>query len=309
MSTKAFLFPGQGAQKPGMGQALYNNFTEAKRAFERASDILGQDMRKLCFDTDEQTLSRTENAQTALFLVSMATLEVLASLGATPDAVAGFSLGECSAVAAAGCVSFEDGLRLVQTRADAMQKAAQERPGGMAAVLGLDFDAVAGLCAKTDGFVRAVNDNCPGQVVIAGEPDALSAASEACRASGAKRVVALNLSAAFHTEHMQPAAQTLRAFAESLSVSAPKHPLYTNVTGRQWNGEPSLPVLLSQAVQSPVLFLSCVRSLLASGVTSFVEVGAGKTLSGFVRRINREAAVCSTDTVEDIKELLTVINP
>ncbi|MDR0381507.1 MAG: ACP S-malonyltransferase [Oscillospiraceae bacterium] len=303
MSTIAFVYPGQGAQRPGMGRALYERYSPARDAFALADDVLGLDTKTLCFETEEAVLARTEHAQVALFVVSMAAHRVLLSFGLAPAAVAGFSLGECTALCAAGFLTWEDGLRLVRARARAMQRAADDRGGAMAAVLGLTWDTVEAICREAGGGARAVNDNAPGQAVIAGAPDAVADVGRRCREAGAVKVVPLALSAAFHTPDMARAAETLRAAAADLTVHPPRLPLYTNVTGVRLPDDIDLPAHMAAQMCSPVRWQGCVRSLAAAGADTFVEVGEGRTLLGLIKRIDRTRRLLPTTAPTDIEAL------
>lgn len=308
MSTFAFLYPGQGAQAPGMGRALYDSYQTARDAFQLSSRVLGRDMAALCFESDKDTLSQTENAQPALFTVSMAVHRILAEGGLSPKAVAGFSLGECPALCAAGHLSWEDGLRMVQVRAESMQREAGLHPGAMAAILGLDFEAVEALCHETGGFVRPVNDNAPGQVVAAGAPDAVKRLAERALEAGAKKVVPLALSAAFHTADMAQAGRSLEEFMRTLQIHDGQLPVYTNVTGGALPASADLPSHMGRQLQSPVRWQDCIRGMLSDGIDTFVEVGEGKTLSGFVRRIEKSAVCLTAGSLEGVENVLNQLS-
>ena len=303
MSIFAFIYPGQGAQKPGMGRALFEAYPAARDAFGTAGEVWEKDVLTLCFDTEPEKLNQTVNAQMALFAVSMAAHAVLAAEGITPGAVAGFSLGECCALCAAGVLTWRDGLLLVKYRAQSMQEAAERTGGAMSAVLGLSWDEVKDVCRQVSGFVEPVNDNCPGQTVIAGEPDAVAQAEANCLSAGASRAVRLPLSAAFHTHSMKQAAQTLQQAVQTLAFSPARLPLYTNITGTVLPENADMPVHMATQMQNPVRFQTCVQSILSAGFSHFVEVGEGKTLSGFVRRIDRNAKTYQTETPEQIQKI------
>ena len=304
MSTFAFVYPGQGAQKPGMGRALYEASSASRDAFGLASETLGMDMEALCFEAAPETLSRTENAQSALFTVSMAAHFALEEAGVIPGAVAGFSLGECAALCAAGYISWADGLRLVRARADAMQEAAESHPGMMAAVLGLSWEAVENLCAQTEGFAQPVNDNAPGQTVVAGVPDAMAELSRRAVEAGAK-VVPLAVSAAFHTAHMAQAGTSLEEYMrQTLIFRTGGFPLYTNLTGALLPVGVDLPAHMAAQLQSPVRWRESILAMRAAGIDTFVEVGEGRTLSALIRRIDRGAVCLTTGSLEDIQKCL-----
>ena len=282
------FFPGQGAQTPGMGKDLYDNSQAARLVFEEASDGAGMDVAKLCFDSDKETLSRTENSQIAIFTHSMAALAALGEAGVTFKAAAGFSLGEYTALAAAGVVSLADGVKIVSMRGKLMQQAADSIDGGMAAILGLDDDKIEAACAAvTSGVVLPVNYNCPGQLVIAGEKAALAEAIENCKAAGARRAVPLAVSGAFHTPLMAKPAAELRAFVSDFTFAAPKMDIYTNLNGQVLDCT-DLPAHLEKHMISPVRWTLLVKNGMAAGLTTACEVGPGKTLTGFAGKISKE---------------------
>ena len=284
------FFPGQGAQAPGMGRDLYENSQAARLVFEEASDGAGLDVAKLCFDSDKEALSRTENSQIAIFTHSMAALAALQEACVSFKAAAGFSLGEYTALAAAGVVSLTDGVRIVSMRGKLMQQAADSIDGGMAAILGLDDAAIEQACAQvTGGLVRPVNYNCPGQLVIAGERKALDEAVENCKAAGARRALPLAVSGAFHTPLMAKAAAELRAYVSDFTFSAPRMDIYSNLDGNVLDCA-DLPAHLEQHMISPVRWTQLVRNGMAAGLTTACEIGPGKTLTGFAGKISKELA-------------------
>ena len=278
------FFPGQGAQAPGMGKDLYENSQAAKLVFEEASEGAGLDVAKLCFESDKATLSRTENSQIAIFTHSMAAWAALKEAGVEFKAAAGFSLGEYTALAAAGVVSLADGVKIVSMR-------------GMAAILGLEDSVIEEACAKvTSGVVRPVNYNCPGQLVIAGEKAALAEAIENCKAAGARRALPLAVSGAFHTPLMAKAAAELRAYVADFTFSAPKMDIYSNLDGKVYDCS-DLPAHLEQHMISPVRWTQLVKNGMAAGLTSACEIGPGKTLTGFAGKISKEL---TCKTVQDM---------
>ena len=282
------FFPGQGAQAPGMGKDLYENSQAARLVFEEASYGAGMDVAKLCFDSDKDTLSRTENSQIAIFTHSMAALAALTEAGVSFHAAAGFSLGEYTALAAAGVVTLADGVKIVSMRGKLMQQAADSIDGGMAAILGLDDEVIEDACAKVkSGLVRPVNYNCPGQLVIAGEKAALAEAIENCKAAGARRALPLAVSGAFHTPLMAKAAAELRAYVSDFTFYAPKMDIYTNLDGSVLKAR-DLPAHLEQHMVSPVRWTKLVQTGMASGLTIACEVGPGKTLTGFAGKISKD---------------------
>ena len=283
------FFPGQGAQAPGMGKDLYENSQAARLVFEEASDGAGIDVAKLCFDSDKETLSRTENSQIAIFTHSMAALAALRE--------AGVSLGEYTSLAAAGVVSLADGVKIVSKRGKLMQHAADTIDGGMAAILGLEDAKIEEACAAVkNGVVRPVNYNCPGQLVIAGEKAALAEAIENCKAAGARRALPLAVSGAFHTPLMAEAASELRAFVSDFTFHAPTMDIYSNLDGKVYDCS-NLPEHLEQHMISPVRWTRLVQNGMAAGLTSACEIGPGKTLTGFAGKISKEL---TCKTVQDM---------
>ena len=298
MKVSAF-FPGQGAQHPGMGQSVYENSAAAKKVFDCASEIAGQSVSDLCFSSSKEELSRTVNSQIAIFTCSMAALAALQERGVELDACAGFSLGEYTALTAAGVLTLEDGLRLVRRRGELMQEAADSTDGCMAAVLGLADDMVEEICSRTEGLVLPVNYNCDGQLVIAGERTAVDLAAAACKEAGARRAMPLAVSGGFHTPLMAPAAAQLKEFAKSLTFSAPTMPLYTNVTG-EILAVTDYPSYLEQHMVSPVRWKHLVHRMIADGHTEAMEIGVGKTLTNFSRRISKELTCKTVETMENV---------
>ena len=291
------LFPGQGAQHPGMGVDLAEQSAAAKRIFDAAGEAAGFDVLAACRDSAPDELSRTELSQIAIFTHSLAALAALEERRVTFDAAAGFSLGEYTALAAGGVLSLADGLRLVRRRGQLMQAAADAQDGCMAAVLGLPDETVEAACREAGGIVLPVNYNSPGQLVIAGERSAVEAASAACKAAGARRVMPLAVSGAFHTPMMQAAAAQLRAFVEGLTFQQPKMPIYTNLTGERLSVK-EMPLHLEKHMVSPVRWTTLFNNAIADGFTSGCEIGPGKTLTGFARKINPEFRAVPVETFE-----------
>ncbi|MDO8729768.1 MAG: ACP S-malonyltransferase [Candidatus Omnitrophota bacterium] len=300
MTPFALLFPGQGAQSVGMGKELAEAFPIARARFDEADSILGYSLSKLCWEGPAEELTRTEHCQPALYVTSMAALAALESLGPVkPSAAAGLSLGEYTALAAAGAVSFADGLKLVRLRGQAMEEAARARPGTMASVLGLDLEQLQGVCAETGAQVA--NLNSPGQVVISGTAESVAAASAKAKEKGAKRVIPLEVGGAFHSRLMEPAGLRLRQGLQSFAVQAPRYPVASNVTGA-YHGDPAqIRELLVRQLTEPVQWIACVRTMAEKDIKTYVEVGSGTVLKGLVRKIDPEAAVYSAGTPEEIR--------
>jgi len=298
----AFIFPGQGSQKPGMGRALADAFPICRRTFEEADAALGEPLSRLIFDGPEDRLTLTENAQPAILAVSIAAQRLLEFRGLTPSFVAGHSLGEYSANVAAGTFAFADALQLVRRRGRYMQEAVPAGEGAMAAILGLDADAVARACAEAaDGaVVTPANLNGAGQVVIAGAAAAVARAGERARALGARRVVALPVSAPFHCALMKPAEERLAPELRALQTSTPRVPIMANVDAQPKRDARSAIEALVRQVSSPVRWEAVVARLASEGVTTYVEVGPGTVLSGLVRKIQRDAVVRSFGSPDDL---------
>jgi [acyl-carrier-protein] S-malonyltransferase len=287
MGMNAYIFPGQGAQFSGMGLDLYEHSADAQELFEKANDILGFPITDIMFEGSAENLKETKVTQPAIFLHSVILAKTLGDKF-KPDMVAGHSLGEFSALVAAGALTFEDGLRLVSQRALAMQKACELQPSTMAAVLGLDDDIVEKICATTEGVVVAANYNCPGQLVISGEVNAVNVACEALKAEGARRALVLPVGGAFHSPMMEPAREELAAAIENTTFCKPNCPIYQNVTATAITDENEIKANLMSQLTAPVRWTQSVQQMIADGATHFTEVGPGKVLQGLVRKINRD---------------------
>ena len=284
----AYIFPGQGAQFSGMGLDLYENSPLAQELFEKANSILGFSITDVMFEGSAEDLKQTKVTQPAIFLHSVILAKTLGD-NFKPDMVAGHSLGEFSALVASGALSFEDGLRLVSQRAQAMQKACEIQPSTMAAVLGLDDAVVEKVCNETEGVVVAANYNCPGQLVISGEINAINSACEALKEAGARRALVLPVGGAFHSPMMEPAREELAAAIENTSFSKPNCPIYQNVTASAVTDENEIKANLISQLTAPVKWTQSVQQMINDGASHFTEVGPGKVLQGLVKKINREA--------------------
>ena len=292
----AFLFPGQGSQKVGMGKALADAYPVCRETFEEADAALGEPLSRIIFEGPEDQLTLTENTQPAILAVSIAAYRLIASRGLRPDFVAGHSLGEYSANVAAGTFSFADALRVVRRRGRYMQEAVPVGEGAMAAILGLDADAVAQACADgSEGeVVSPANLNGAGQVVIAGTRDAVKRAGERAKALGAKRVIPLTVSAPFHCALMKPAEERLAPELRGLATAAPGVPIVANVDAEIKRDPASAIDALVRQVSSPVRWEAVVTRLASEGVTTYVEVGPGTVLTGLVRKIQRDAVTAAS---------------
>ncbi len=289
---KAYGFPGQGAQFVGMGKDLYEKYPEAKAMFEEANKILGFAITDLMFAGTEEDLKQTKVTQPAIFLHSVILAKVLGS-NFKPDMVAGHSLGEFSALTAAGALSFEDGLRLVYARAMAMQKACELNPSTMAAILGLDDDVVEKICAEIDEVVVPANYNCPGQLVISGTLKGVDIACEKLKAAGAKRALPLKVGGAFHSPLMEPARVELAAAIDATPFNKPIAPVYQNVDAKPYTDPVKIKQNLILQLTSPVRWTQISFNMLNDGMTEFIEVGPGTVLQGLVKKVGSNVEVKS----------------
>ena len=286
---KAYVFPGQGSQKPGMGQSLYNEIIDSRALFKKANEILNFDITELMFEGTSEDLLQTRVTQPAIFIHSV--ILALTTKSFNPDVCAGHSLGEFSALAASNSISFEDGLKLVSIRANAMQKACQNTKGTMAAILGLPDEIIESSCNDVDGIVKPANYNCPGQLVISGEIKAVEKACEILKEKGAKRALILPVSGAFHSELMNSATDELKKGIDETEFRKPKCPIYQNFIGKSEQDPSKIKINLLKQLTGAVLWNQSINKMINDGVKEFYEVGPGNTLQGLIRKIDRNIAV------------------
>lgn len=307
MNKLAFVFPGQGAQAVGMGKDLFDQYDVAKRLFSEADEALGYSIKDMCFEGPADDLKLTANTQPAILTVSVIVNEILKEHGVQPDVAGGHSLGEYSALVAAGVLSFQDAVALVHKRGQYMQEAVPVGQGGMAAIIGLDDEAIAAACEKATkeaGEVQPVNFNCPGQTVIAGTTHGVEKAVEELKAAGAKKAVVLPVSAPFHSTLMKPAAEKLAAELDKVAIHDAAFPVVSNFTGELETKAEEIKANLVAQADHPVRWIACVKTMQAFGADTFVEVGPGKTLCGFNRRIDRSIKSLNVENLESLQKTL-----
>ncbi|MBE8949280.1 MAG: ACP S-malonyltransferase [Quinella sp. 3Q1] len=302
----AFIFPGQGAQTVGMGKDFYDNFDAAKKLFDEADNALGYSIKKICFDGTADDLKLTANTQPAILVVSVIVNEILKSEGVTAQIAGGHSLGEYSALVAANSLKFSDAVVLVHKRGQFMQEAVPVGEGAMAAILGLDDDAIIKICAEVDE-VQAVNFNCPGQTVIAGKTAGVEAAVEKLKAAGAKKAVVLPVSAPFHSTLMAPAAKKLAVELDKIKINDAAFPVAANVNGELETSAATIKNNLVAQADNPVKWIACVEAMKNFGAETFIECGPGKTLSGFNRRIDKKIRSLNVENLDSLKKTLDAL--
>ena len=307
----AFVFPGQGAQVVGMGKDFYENSELSKNIFDEAAELLDFDVKKVCFEENE-AINITEYTQAAMLTTSVAMLEVLKEKGLNPDVCAGLSLGEYCALVASGVMDFEDALKAVRQRGILMQEAVPTGIGAMSAIIGLDADVIAGICDKIDE-VSVANYNCPGQIVITGKKEAVEKANEELKEAGARRCVMLNVSGPFHSEMLKTAGEELYRVLENVELKDFEIPYVTNVTAKYVTNENKNEIkeMLKDQVSSSVLWIQSVENMIEQGVDTFVEIGPGKTLTGFIKKIakavDKEVTTYNVEKYEDVEAVVNAL--
>ena len=309
MPKIACIFPGQGAQYPGMGKELAENYKEAMNIFDLASERLGIDMKKLCFEGDEEELKKTENTQPSILTASIAMLEVLKLKGIEPQMAAGLSLGEYSALVASKAISFTDAVALVKKRGKYMQEAVPAGEGTMAAIMGIERESVIECLKMASGYgvVEAANFNCPGQVVIAGHTRAVEKACSMLKERGAKKAIMLPVSAPFHSSLLKPAGEKLAAELETVNISDNELPVVSNVNARIIMNKYEIKRCLIEQVSSSVLWEDSIRRMIDLGADTFIEVGPGRTLSAFVKKIDKNFYVHNVENIETLENTIVSI--
>lgn len=302
MGKIAFIFPGQGAQYVGMGRDFYEAVPVCREVIDKASEISGVDLKKICFE-ENQEINITEYTQIAMLAVEAAILKALEEKGITADAAGGLSLGEYGALIASGAMSMEDAFAVVRKRGIYMQEAVPTG-GAMSAVLGAEASLIEEICEKTEGIVSIANYNCPGQIVITGEAEAVAKASESLKEAGVKRIVPLKVSGPFHSKMLTGAGEKLGEVLKDVQLSPVKIPYTTNVTAEYVTDSSQIKELLVAQVSSSVRWQQCVETMIADGVDTFVEIGPGKTLAGFMRKISRNVTTLNVQTLEDFEKVV-----
>lgn len=300
-----FLFPGQGAQAVGMGKDLYEKYPEYKAVYEKVNEITGRKIDDLTFNSTEESLSQTKNTQIAILTMSLAVLEILKKENIQVEAAMGLSLGEYSALIHSGAISFEDGIKVVQRRGELMQNLCPAGDWSMAAIIGLDEAKTSEVCANiTSGFVTPANFNCPGQIVISGEKTAVLEAIEKCKEAGAKRAMELNTSGPFHTCKLKDASEALKKELEAIEIGNFNTKVIKNIDGKEYSEQNNVKEILANHIINPVRFADGLQTMLDMGIDTFVEIGPGKTLSGFVKRTSKDVKILNINDIESLENTI-----
>lgn len=299
-----FLFPGQGAQNIGMGKDLYDKYKEYKNVYDEVEKNTGVKVSDLTFNSTEEELSQTKNTQICILTMSLAILKLLEKNGIRADASMGLSLGEYGALIASKAISFQDGINLVKIRGELMQNLCPKGNWSMTAILGLDEKTLTNVCNKIDGFVVPANFNCPGQIVISGEKGAVDKAQEVLKIAGAKRALELKTSGPFHTEKLKEASKELRKELDKIAINNFEHKVIKNLDGKEYKETDDVKKILSYHITNPVRFEQGIQTMLDIGIDTFIEIGPGKTLTGFVKKSNKEVKTYNVNSVESFENLL-----
>lgn len=306
MGKVVFMFPGQGAQYVGMGKDFYDSFSCSKEVFEKANEVLDIDVKALCFEENED-INITEFTQAAMVTASVAILKKLEEMGVKPDITAGLSLGEYCALVASGVMSFEDAVKVVRQRGILMQDTVPAGEGAMSAVLGMKKEDIEAVLPEIDGVVTIANYNCPGQIVISGEAAAVAKAGEALKEAGAKRVLPLKVSGPFHSPMLKPAGEKLLKVLEDIEINDPEVPYISNTTAEVVTSKDNVKELLGRQVYSSVRWEQSIEKMIADGADTFIEIGPGRTLCGFMRKINRNVKAINIAKVEDLEKVKEIL--
>lgn len=303
MSFRAFLFPGQGSQYVGMGKDLYENYTEAKRVYDQGEEILGFEIKRLSFDGSEEELKKTYITQPAILLHSIATFEILKNKGVYPSIVAGHSIGEYSALYAAEAMEFEDVIKVVKRRGEMCHEEGLKNPGSMAAIIGLDEKVIEDFCKEDGGVVIPANINSPLQIVISGEAEAVKRVGEKAKEKGAKRVVFLKISGAFHSPLLEKLAEKFKEFLSTIKIKDPKCGVVMNIKGEIEKAAKGIREALEEQLRRPVLWTKTIHTIKEAGYKEAFEIGPGKVLSGLVKRTTPELVCRPVGTIEDLSDI------
>ncbi|BEP29410.1 ACP S-malonyltransferase [Helicovermis profundi] len=309
MKKVAFVFPGQGAQYVGMGEELVEKYEIASKVFDEASDSIGYDMKKLCFSSTEDELKKTENTQPSILTTSFAIYKVLEEKGFKPHAVAGLSLGEYSALVASGAIDFKESVKIVQKRGKFMQEEVPEGIGGMAAILGLSNEKVIEACdnSREHGVVEPANFNCPKQLVIAGEIEAVKKAGELCKEYGAKKVVMLPVSAPFHTSLLKGAGEKLAKELDGININKLSIPLVANYDAKFLESHNDIKEKLIKQVSNPVKWEESINNMINNGINVFVQVGPGNALTKFIKKVSKEVSVLNVENISSLEKTISIL--
>ena len=299
-----FLFPGQGAQSIGMGKDLYEKYEEYKKVYDDVRIVTGVNVADLTFNSTEEILGKTQNTQICILTMSLAILKLLEEKGITAEASIGLSLGEYSALASSNAISLEDAVKIVKIRGELMQNFCPRGNWSMAAILGLDEETVTKVCSETQGFVVPANFNCPGQIVISGEKESVDKAMDSMKNAGAKRALELKTSGPFHTEKLEIASNELRKELDKISINNFKHTVIKNLDGKEYTKADDVKDILAKHITNSVRFEQGIKTMLNMGIDTFIEIGPGKTLTGFVKKANKDVKTYNINNVESLENVL-----